>query len=48
MKRKCVLCGMIRSTKDLVLQDNGKYICFSCWNKNLKENGEKDSQEHIK
>ncbi len=23
---------MIRSTKDLVLLGDGKYICFSCWN----------------
>lgn len=36
-KSKCKLCGMIRSDKDLILQKDGKYVCFSCWNKILKE-----------
>ena len=31
------MCGMIRSNKDLVKLENGNYICFSCWNRNLKE-----------
>jgi len=37
MKKKCKKCGMIRSTKDLVKSEGGDYICFSCWNKNLRE-----------
>ncbi|KKN50869.1 hypothetical protein LCGC14_0628280 [marine sediment metagenome] len=35
---KCYKCGMLRSTKDLVLIVDGFYICFSCWNNiNRKE-----------
>ena len=45
MKRKCAICGMIRATKDLVLREDGRYICFSCWNKHPKENGENESQD---
>jgi hypothetical protein len=41
MKRKCVKCGMIRSVKDLVNLEAGKYICFTCWNK-LEINSEKN------
>ncbi len=33
MLKKCDRCGMIRSTKDLVLLEDKTYICFSCWNK---------------
>jgi len=45
MKKKCALCGMIRAIKDLVLREDGRLICFSCWNKLLNENKEKKSQE---
>ncbi|MFW9970684.1 MAG: hypothetical protein ACFFDF_10825 [Candidatus Odinarchaeota archaeon] len=31
-KDRCYKCGMIRSTKDLVLLEDGKYMCFLCWN----------------
>ena len=41
MKQKCKSCGMIRSVKDLVLLENGTLLCFSCWNKYIKE---KESQ----
>jgi len=37
MKNKCKECGMIRPIKDLVKIDSSNYLCFSCWNKNLKE-----------
>jgi len=37
LKKKCVKCGMIRSSKDLVKLENQDYICFHCWNKKLKE-----------
>jgi len=37
MKKKCQNCGMIRATKDLVKSKEGVFICFSCWNKYLKE-----------
>ncbi|MFX1503681.1 MAG: hypothetical protein ACFFDH_22160 [Promethearchaeota archaeon] len=39
MKKKCLKCGMIRPIKDLVILEEGTYICFSCWNKKLKEEG---------
>ena len=39
MKRKCEKCGMIRASKDLVLIKENSYICFSCWNKYIKEKG---------
>jgi hypothetical protein len=28
---------MIRAEKDLVLLENKDYICFSCWNKGIKD-----------
>ncbi|MFX0042993.1 MAG: hypothetical protein ACFE8L_08785 [Candidatus Hodarchaeota archaeon] len=34
-------CGMIRCIKDLVLLEDGTYMCFSCWNKYNKEKDEK-------
>ena len=34
---KCNTCGMIRATKDLVLLKDSNFICFSCWNKELKK-----------
>jgi hypothetical protein len=34
---KCNTCGMLRATKDLVLLENGSFMCFSCWNKELKK-----------
>jgi hypothetical protein len=38
MIARCKECGMIRSSKDLVLIEEGKtYLCFSCWNKCIKE-----------
>ena len=40
MKKKCNKCGMIRSEKDLVLLEDGTYLCFSCWNKLNKEKTE--------
>ena len=39
LKKKCSKCGMIRSRKDLVLLEKGDIICFSCWNKRLREKG---------
>jgi hypothetical protein len=38
--KKCNNCGMIRAPKDLVLLEAGNFLCFSCWNKHLKKNGE--------
>jgi len=35
--KKCKKCGMIRSKKDLVLLEDGTYLCFSCWNKRDKD-----------
>jgi len=37
MIEKCRNCGMIRATKDLVLLEVGRYICFSCWNRVYEE-----------
>ncbi|MHA1291067.1 MAG: hypothetical protein ACTSQJ_00195 [Promethearchaeota archaeon] len=37
MKRKCNICGMIRAVKDLVLLQDDTQLCFSCWNKKIKE-----------
>jgi len=34
---KCNTCGMLRATKDLVLFKEGSFMCFSCWNKELKK-----------
>ncbi len=36
LKIKCYKCGMIRSSKDLVKLESEDYICFACWNRNLK------------
>ncbi|MHA1491751.1 MAG: hypothetical protein ACTSRI_19110 [Promethearchaeota archaeon] len=33
----CKNCGMIRSSKDMVLLQDGGYLCFACWNKYCKE-----------
>lgn len=41
MMKKCHKCGMVRSTKDLVLSEEGDYICFSCWNKINRDKREK-------
>jgi len=41
---ECNTCGMIRSKKDLVLLEDGTYMCFTCWNK-LYENQEKKSNK---
>lgn len=38
-KRICKNCGMIRAIKDMVLLEDGTYICFSCWNKRIRERG---------
>ena len=43
MKEKCVKCGMIRSTKDLVNLENRGYVCFQCWNKMLNVRRIKDN-----
>jgi formylmethanofuran dehydrogenase subunit E len=45
MKKKCSKCGMIRSNKDLVKLENDNYICFSCWNRNLKEKNKYNSNK---
>lgn len=37
MKKRCDKCNMIRAIKDLVILEDGSYLCFSCWNKRLKE-----------
>ena len=37
-----VVSGMLRSEKDLVLEESGVYICFSCWNKIIREKGDSD------
>ncbi|MHA2473629.1 MAG: hypothetical protein ACXAES_10385 [Promethearchaeota archaeon] len=38
MIERCNTCGMLRSSKDLVLLEDSTYMCFSCWNAyNLKE-----------
>jgi hypothetical protein len=41
MIKRCYKCGMIRSTKDLVLLETGNYLCFSCWNVNNKQKEDK-------
>ena len=28
---------MLRATKDLVLLEDGSFMCFSCWNNELKK-----------
>ena len=46
MLEKCNICGMIRSTKDLVLREDGNtYICFKCWNKYIKDKMEKSKKQ---
>ncbi len=45
MKKKCSKCGMIRSNKDLVKLENANYICFSCWNRNLKEKNKRNKTD---
>ncbi len=45
MKKKCSKCGMIRSNKDLVKLENVNYICFSCWNRNLKEKNKSNKDD---
>ena len=44
MLTKCKDCGMIRSTKDLVLLEDGNYICFACWNQTHKEKKKKSQK----
>ena len=34
---KCHECGMIRSIKDMVLLEDGNYMCFNCWNNANKD-----------
>ena len=36
VKKKCFICGMIRSIKDLVNLEKQGYICFQCWNKRIR------------
>lgn len=36
MKKKCKKCGMIRSIKDLVKLNEHEYMCFACWNEDLR------------
>ena len=43
--KKCYKCGMIRSTKDLVLLENGNYMCFSCWNDYNRGKSEKTKEK---
>ncbi|MFX1501145.1 MAG: hypothetical protein ACFFDH_09310 [Promethearchaeota archaeon] len=45
MLKKCNNCGMIRSTKDLVLLEDENYICFSCWNKLMREKSKNLKEE---
>lgn len=42
--KKCDKCGMIRAKKDVVLLNDGSYICFSCWNKHHKNNFKKEDK----
>lgn len=45
MLKKCNICGMIRSTKDLVLREDGSsYMCFKCWNNYIKDKKEKSKK----
>jgi formylmethanofuran dehydrogenase subunit E len=41
MRRKCNTCGMLRAQKDMVKLEDGHYLCFSCWNKYLRNKGKK-------
>lgn len=47
MIKKCNTCGMLRSSKDLVLFEDGSYMCFSCWNQYNRKEGEKYKKESI-
>ncbi len=47
MMKKCHKCGMIRSPKDLVLLEDGNYMCFSCWNEINRGKGEKAKKKKI-
>jgi len=42
---KCNTCGMLRATKDLVLLEDGNFMCFSCWNKELKKKKKKNKKK---
>jgi len=44
MKEQCASCQMIRAKKDMVFLSNGKWICFSCWNKYLKQKQKEDKK----
>lgn len=45
MLKKCNICGMIRSIKDLVLREDGNtYMCFKCWNKYIKDKRDKSKE----
>jgi hypothetical protein len=44
MKKRCHICGMIRSQKDLVHMKEGKFLCFYCWNDKNKEMDKKDEE----
>ncbi|MFX1274215.1 MAG: hypothetical protein ACFFBP_00405 [Promethearchaeota archaeon] len=43
MDNICKECGMIRSKKDLVLMEDGSFLCFACWNKHVKKNNSKNN-----
>ncbi|UCC19234.1 MAG: hypothetical protein JSV62_14200 [Promethearchaeota archaeon] len=47
MMQKCYECGMLRSPKDLVLLEDGNYICFSCWNKTTSDKVIKTKKKRI-
>jgi len=36
---------MIRSIKDLVILEDDNYICFSCWNKFLRDKSKNGKKE---
>jgi len=42
---KCNTCGMLRATKDLVLLEDGNFMCFACWNIELKKRKKIKSQK---
>ncbi len=41
MKKKCKNCGMLRAKKDVVLLKDNTILCFSCWNKFIRQNSSK-------
>lgn len=45
MIETCRKCGMIRATKDLVLLEDGNYICFSCWNEHNRVKSEETKEK---